>query len=200
MRQLSGRPRPRYLVYGIAVISGWDDGYFHIEGCNAAGVSRGTGSMAESTVAAQATSNTSDSGSEFDHSALVDERERTIALVLKRRGQSDFRRTLLTAYDGRCAITGRDGTQALEAAHICPYLGPDTNSPSNGLLLRADLHTLFDLGLITIEPETMSVVLASELRNTEYATLEGERLHLPSATEWWPSPKALAEHKKCAGL
>ena len=50
----------------------------------------------------------------------------------------------MDAYGGRCAITGYDVEEALQAAHIVPYLGPQSNTVNNGLLLRADVHNLFD--------------------------------------------------------
>lgn len=53
---------------------------------------------------------------------------------------------LLKAYGGKCAITGCDVLEALEAAHIYPLQGVATNDASSGLLRRSDLHTLFDLG------------------------------------------------------
>ena len=55
----------------------------------------------------------------------------------------------MTDYEGKCAVTGCDVPDVLQAAHIFPYMGPETNHPSNGLL-RADIHTLFDLGLIEL--------------------------------------------------
>ena len=56
---------------------------------------------------------------------------------------------------------GCDVVAVLKATHIMPYRGEETNHPSNGLLLRADLHTLFDVGLLTIDPKTMTVRLAA---------------------------------------
>ena len=64
------------------------------------------------------------------------------------RAPHKFRDALIGAYAGRCAITGCSVLDILEAAHITPYLGPDTNHVTNGLLLRADLHTLFDTCLL----------------------------------------------------
>jgi predicted restriction endonuclease len=94
---------------------------------------------------------------EFNPADLEDARERVAGEISKRRGQPAFRRKLLKIYGNRCAITGCNAVEVLEACHIVPYLGPKTNHPSNGLVLRADLHTLFDLGLVTIDPQNMSV-------------------------------------------
>jgi hypothetical protein len=70
-------------------------------------------------------------------------RARVLREVIQRRGQQKFRKALIAAYSGRCAISGCPVAPLLEAAHITSYLGPDTNSITNGLLLRADLHTLW---------------------------------------------------------
>ena len=80
-----------------------------------------------------------------------------------RRGQPAFRAALLAAYGGRCAITGCDVEDVLEAAHISPYSGPSSSHASNGLLLRADIHTLFDCGLVAFDPKTREVVLADSV-------------------------------------
>jgi hypothetical protein len=73
-------------------------------------------------------------------------RERIAAAIAGRRGQQVFRQRLLDIY-GTCLVTGCDAEGVLEAAHIQPYRGAGTFLESNGLLLRADIHTLFDLGV-----------------------------------------------------
>jgi putative restriction endonuclease len=103
--------------------------------------------------------------------------------VIQRRGQQTFRNHLIQAYDGRCAISGCGVLDVLEAAHIVPYLGPATNKVSNGLLLRADLHTLFDCGLIGIDPATLTVVVAKRLLGGEYGALQGVPIAMPSLVE-----------------
>lgn len=107
---------------------------------------------------------------------LEDERERDLRLVVIREGQAVFREKLIAAYDGRCAITGYPVKDVLEAAHIVPYLGVKTNHPSNGLILRSDLHKLFDSFKITVNPDTLTVCVAPELINTEYGDLNGKPL------------------------
>ena len=81
----------------------------------------------------------------FDVENIEDARKIVTVSIVQRQGQSKFRQELLAAYNSRCAITGCDIEPALEAAHIIPYKGTETNCPQNGLLLRADIHTLFDL-------------------------------------------------------
>lgn len=66
-----------------------------------------------------------------------------------------------------------------EAAHILPYRGAHTDKISNGLLLRVDLHRLFDRQLLAIDPETMDVLLAPCIQESEYKKWGGRRLRLP---------------------
>jgi predicted restriction endonuclease len=106
--------------------------------------------------------------------------------------QPDFRNGLIEAYGGRCAVTGCDAVAALEAAHIVPYTGTESQQISNGLLLRADIHTLFDLDLICIDPRTLAVALAAVLHGTSYADLDGRGLSLPQNPADHPSREALA--------
>ena len=131
---------------------------------------------------------------DFNPENLTDARERTNRAIVQRQGQSKFRSELLKAYDGKCAITDCDAEAALEAAHIFPYLGTDTNHVTNGLLLRADIHTLFDLYLISIEPDTNKVIISSSLLNTCYKELNDKPLKSPQDYVASPSPQALACH------
>lgn len=131
----------------------------------------------------------------FDPRDERDSRRRVLASIVRRRGQPQFRKKLLSLYAGRCAITGCTAEAALEAAHIMPYKGERTNVPSNGLLLRADVHTLFDLGLITID-SNWRVMVAEELGATEYADLDGQEIQLPSRSR--PNRKALTAHRERA--
>lgn len=127
----------------------------------------------------------------FNPGDISDARERTMASIVRRRGQPRFRKQLLKAYQGRCAVTGCALEPILEAAHIHPYLGDETNVVSNGLLLRTDVHTLFDLGLMWIEPHNLRVRLSEQLRHSEYDSLEGQTLWLPTNELDHPSRPAL---------
>lgn len=119
----------------------------------------------------------------------------TMRTVAQRRGQPLFRARLLDAYGGRCAITGCSAVEVLEAAHVLPYRGQHTNRVDNGLLLRADLHTLYDCGLLWITPEN-TVALAPSLLSTDYTVFQGKPLHLPTSASCRPNPAHLAEHAK----
>jgi hypothetical protein len=129
----------------------------------------------------------------FDIANLFDARRKVLAAIVRRQGQPEFRRNLFAAYGGQCAITGCQEPATLEAAHISPYLGPKTNHVQNGLLLRADIHTLFDLRLLRIDPSTLCVQLARGIAE-HYRDLQGRRIRLPKNKDDWPSLTALTEH------
>lgn len=112
----------------------------------------------------------------FDPCSARDERERAMRAICIRRGQPAFRKALMTAYGGRCAVTGCDVEDVLEAAHISPYSGTSSDHVTNGLLLRADIHTLLDCGLLAVDPSTREVVLTG----SDYAHLTGKKLREPA--------------------
>jgi len=93
-----------------------------------------------------------------------------------RRGQKTFRDNLLRAYGSRCSITGEGPEEVLEAVHIVPHSVTGINELDNGLLMRADLHCLFDDGLLLINPRTMDVELDNTLRQTSYWQFNGSKL------------------------
>jgi hypothetical protein len=120
-------------------------------------------------------------------------RVRTLRHVMGRRGQGKFRTGLLQAYSRRCAVTGYDWEDALDAAHLRPYKGPKSNVLSNGLLLRADIHTLLDLGLIAINPRSRRVVVSQRLARTRYEALNGKAIAEPAQQWHRPSDEVLAD-------
>ena len=136
----------------------------------------------------------------FDPSGISDAREHVLSSIVRRRGQPAFRQRLLSAYNGRCAITGCGLECVLDAAHIIPYMGPETNHPCNGLLLRTDLHTLFDLKLVAIDAITMNLLISSSLKGTCYEEYRGRLIVLPDDPLSWPSREALEHHRKESGL
>jgi hypothetical protein len=133
---------------------------------------------------------------EFDPTSEKDARQRIIAAVVRRQGQPAFRGRLLRLYGGRCAMSGCNVRSVLEAAHILPYKGPQTDYPSNGLLLRADLHTLFDLGLLAVETKTMTILVAQVLQGTCYQEYAMKPLALPKDQKGRPSREALDKHRQ----
>jgi len=123
-----------------------------------------------------------------------DARQRVIAAIVRRRGQHAFRQGLLAAYEGCCAITGCSSQQVLDAAHISPYRGDHTNTMDNGLLLRTDIHNLFDLGLLSIYPSTMQVWVSPLIDDPYYRSLDGRKVNDPAHPSLRPSDDALRNH------
>jgi hypothetical protein len=132
----------------------------------------------------------------FNPHDAEDGRTRILREVVGRQGQRSFRQRLLTAYEGRCAVTGWRVSEVLEAAHICPFMGEATNHISNGLLLRADLHTLFDLHLMSIDTSDFSVIVSDRLSGSPYQELAGTTMRLPNDQLLQPSKDALDMHRK----
>jgi hypothetical protein len=141
-----------------------------------------------------------DAEGNFTPKSREETRERVSRSIAQRRGQPKFRKDLLEAYNYRCAITGCDAEEALEAAHIIPYCETEDNAICNGLLLRADIHTLFDLNLIAITPgdnypndvESLTVHVAPSLRRTSYGELHNNPIkHLPKHQSDLPDNDAL---------
>lgn len=112
----------------------------------------------------------------------------------KRVAQPLFRRDVVEAYGGKCALTGTDCEEALEAAHIQPFRGPKSQHVQNGIALRRDIHRLFDAGLITFDPDG-TVVLSSQLQPSSYGTLAGVKAMFPKPADKRPSVDALAFHR-----
>jgi hypothetical protein len=139
----------------------------------------------------------------FNPAGQDDARARVLREVVRRQGQQKFRQSLIAAYGGCCAITRCPVTALLEAAHITPYLGPDTNSITNGLLLRADLHTLWDLSLLAVDPDTQTVWVSAKVNDPTYQMLSGALLAQPAHPSQQPSASALQQqwdlvHKESA--
>jgi hypothetical protein len=128
----------------------------------------------------------------FDPTNITDAREKIMRAIKERRGQKRFRDALLVAYGGCCAITGCNIMSVLEAAHVTAYRGSRTNHVTNGLLLRADLHTLLDCELLAIEPATRTIILDPTIRHApDYKDLHGKRIREPEPPAARPSVNAL---------
>ncbi len=126
-------------------------------------------------------------------------REKILELIKARQGQQAFREALIRNYK-HCLVTECRVIGLLEAAHIRPYSENRTHHLSNGLLLRTDIHTLFDLGLFSVDSTTMRVLIKPELRHTEYARYENQPLGFTEGTGHIPDTDALDEHRRKAGL
>jgi HNH endonuclease len=125
-------------------------------------------------------------------------------LVRQRLGQGAFRLLVTDAYARRCAVTQEKALPVLQAAHIRPVSQEGRHLVSNGLLLRSDVHTLFDRGYVTITPEYQfraSPRLRSEFQNGEdYFAMERRELWLPARAEDRPSREFLEWHNDVAFL
>jgi predicted restriction endonuclease len=100
---------------------------------------------------------------------------------------------MLVLYESKCAISEYTPNAVVDAAHIVPYADAMDHDLANGLLLRADLHNLFDDGLLRIEPKKLIVELSKELTKTPYASLTGMPLR-PRVDGSYPSIDALDQH------
>ena len=137
------------------------------------------GSAAESALAAAEDEFGLEEDAEHPPDDDYDARQRVRRQIVRRRGQAQFRSKLIKAYSCRCAVTGCDAEPALEAAHLRPYRGPESNTVTNGLLLRSDIHTLLDLQLLAFSPKTRELVVSRLLAGTQYEKLSGVRLAEP---------------------
>lgn len=133
----------------------------------------------------------------------VDRRENAWRQVISRQGQGAFRRRVLLAYGGQCLVTGCDFEVLLDAAHIAPYRGAHTQRTDNGLLLRTDLHTLFDAHMMTFvygADDILRVRMSPDL-GEPYAQYNGSQVRMPLVKHDQPVAADLAiHHTKCGWL
>ncbi len=171
-----------FFIRGIALITEIRDGHYWMESFGSSGALYCKPERTDAELKRNATLFTAG-----------DQRRLTTVKLAERPKQADFRKMLLDAYEAKCAVSSTDVVAVLEAAHIIPYLGDHTNIVENGILLRSDLHTLFDLGLLSIQPGSYKVRFSSELLGTSYGIFSGRRISLPLNSKDWPSNKALQE-------
>lgn len=107
-----------------------------------------------------------------------------------RRGQAKFREKLLAAYGRTCAVTGCKIVDLLEAAHIRPHAAEPNYRVTNGLLLRADIHTLFDLNLLSVDAQ-YRIEFVPALLKSEYKEYVGKQIRLPELPSEMPNADAL---------
>lgn len=121
-------------------------------------------------------------------------------LIKPRLGQGAFRVLVTDIYRRRCAVTQERTLPALEAAHIRPYGDGGAHAAQNGLLLRRDIHSLFDAGYVTVTPDLdfeVSRRIKEEFDNgRHYYALHGQKIHAPNDTAQRPDPAALAWHNE----
>ena len=121
-------------------------------------------------------------------------------LIRPRLGQGAFRVLVTDIYQRRCVVTQERTLPALEAAHIRPYGDGGGHEASNGLLLRRDIHSLFDAGYVTVMPDLhfeVSHRIREEFENgRHYYALHGREIVPPSRADHRPDPGALAWHNE----
>jgi putative restriction endonuclease len=124
----------------------------------------------------------------------------TPVTTLPRLGQGSFRVLVTDVYERRCAVTNEKTLPALDAAHIKPYAESGEHVVSNGILLRCDLHALFDKGYVTITPSIkfeVSRKIKEEYENgKDYYRLQGSPLWLPSSPINRPSQEYIKWHNE----
>ena len=121
-------------------------------------------------------------------------------LIKPRLGQGSFKIVVTDAYRRSCAITQERVLPVLEAAHIKPYSDSGPHDVRNGVLLRSDMHKLFDRGYLTITPKLQIEVsrrIREEFDNGEYYfTFHGQELNLPQRQFDQPSDEFLTWHNE----
>jgi len=121
-------------------------------------------------------------------------------LIQPRLGQGAFRVLVTDIYQRRCAVTQERTLPALEAAHIRPYGDGGEHEATNGLLLRRDIHSLFDAGYVTITPDLhfeVSGRIKEEFNNGKhYYALHGRQIRVPEDAGQQPAAVALTWHNE----
>ncbi len=121
-------------------------------------------------------------------------------LIKPRLGQGAFRMSVTDAYGRSCAVSGGRVLPALDAAHIRSYALGGSHEVSNGLLLRRDIHSVFDAGYVTVDQGLRFVVsdrVRTDFNNgNEYRKLHGSKLTLPNSSADHPSLAALISHNE----
>ena len=108
-----------------------------------------------------------------NYQPIQDEDKRQAYARRVRKGQSRFRKALHTLYGSRCAFTGTDEQIVLEACHIISHAKTGDNSLDNGLLLRSDIHVLFDEHLMTLANDGQRILVHKDVTAPEYVILSG---------------------------
>jgi hypothetical protein len=115
------------------------------------------------------------------------------ATVRRRRGQREFRFKLMERFGEICAFSGEQPPQVLEAAHINSFAQTGEHHLNGGLLLRRDIHSLFDANLISVNPESWKIQIAPRLQSFEtYRPLNGRSLLVPEGSR--PSIDLVRSH------
>ena len=120
--------------------------------------------------------------------------------IRPRLGQGTFRSLVTDVYERRCTVTGEKAPPVLDAAHILPVTEGGRHEVPNGLLLRSDIHRLFDRGYVTVTPEDYELRVSRRLKDDfdngePYYPLEGRELLLPGDPQSRPRREFLEWHR-----
>jgi hypothetical protein len=132
----------------------------------------------------------------FDPFLAVDDRVKVESQQVRREGQREFIKTMERIWRGQCVVTGTSVREVLDGAHIYPYGGKATNNPRNGLLLRADIHRLFDRHCISLQYDAGDLVfhVAPDLLAGEYAKFHRLRVDANNLPEFAPHQDVVRHH------
>ena len=120
-------------------------------------------------------------------------RDKVLSASYSRAGQASFRKALLVAYGNKCAVTGSETAIVLEAAHILGHAEQGSDDVRNGLLLRSDLHLLFDSNRLRIEPDGLTIEIDESLRDSDYWQYNGQALRQPRKAAHRPHVEAFVQ-------
>jgi len=124
---------------------------------------------------------------------------REIKESIARPGAAEFRAAVLSEYENICAISGYSATQAIDVAHIVPYYGEESDNIENAIPLRADLHKLYDKGLLIIDFDNSTKkykVKVHDFIAADYSHIQDSELRIPEEKSKAPSLKALEIHNE----
>ena len=120
--------------------------------------------------------------------------DKTESEIVNRPGAADFRKIVLDEYENKCAVTGCLTTEVLEVAHIVPYYGVESDDVQNAIVLRSDIHKLFDRGLVKFHyaesKNEMKIMIDSSI-SIDYGFLSEREFFLPKRQDSRPSQSAL---------
>jgi hypothetical protein len=124
--------------------------------------------------------------------------DRLDRLAKHRPEQAKFRGELFSIYNGTCAVTGCSIPETLQAAHLETVDGKDINDPRNGILLRADIHQLFDAGLFSLSRDGLQIDASELLTDNYYLGFNGAPVFRPPS--FAPSEKHIDAHRRTSGF
>lgn len=188
---MTKRKEGKYTVHGLAYVESYNpiSHSFLLHGpVNSTTEANGCFDFADRASFSKTEQETIDTGDQVEQQKLV--------LRVQRIRQDKFRKSLIDAYGGRCAITGTNVPEVLQAAHIEPYRGSRSQKVENGILLRADIHLLYDSRLISITPCSHKVTLHPRLKRSDYSHLSQKQIAVPADPRLKPNDLYLANQYK----